>query len=219
MSTFGRCPAPADARACDPISRPFLRHRPCFGLIPAGSTNTIVWSVNGNACLTTCALRVILGESTNMDIGAVHRTGKPIVYMTNFLGYGFFGDVMKHSEGYGPSSPALSNLSPARSAIACASELAALRLYGAGAGGLFCRHGVFPVMPPLPQHQTPQHHNIATSQHPDTPTPQYPDRARHFPALMLPPCNSLLTARLPPHTPRTRAPVLDTGGWGPCGTG
>jgi len=87
----------------DPTS---LRHRPCFGLIPAGSTNTIVWSVNGNACLTTCALRVILGESTNMDMGAVHRTGQPTVYMTNFLGYGFFGDVMKHSEGYGPSSPA-----------------------------------------------------------------------------------------------------------------
>ena len=60
-----------------------------------------MWSVNGNACLTTCALRVILGESTDMDMGAVHRTGKPTVYMTNFLGYGFFGDVMKHSEGYG----------------------------------------------------------------------------------------------------------------------
>jgi ceramide kinase len=82
------------------------RHRPCFGLIPAGSTNTIVWSVNGNACLTTCALRVILGESTNMDMGAVHRTGKPTVYMTNFLGYGFFGDVMKHSEGYRWMGPA-----------------------------------------------------------------------------------------------------------------
>ena len=33
--------------------------------------------------------------------GFRHRPGKPTVYMTNFLGYGFFGDVMKHSEGCG----------------------------------------------------------------------------------------------------------------------
>ena len=71
-----------------------------------------MWSVNGNACLTTCALRVILGESTSMDMGAVHRTGKPTVYMTNFLGYGFFGDVMKHSEGYGPLPPCSRTCAP-----------------------------------------------------------------------------------------------------------
>ena len=123
VSTFGRCPAPRFVPGLairSHVRSHVLRHRPCFGLIPAGSTNTIVWSVNGNACLTTCALRVILGESTDMDMGAVHRTGKPTVYMTNFLGYGFFGDVMKHSEGYGsalPHCPAAPRPTPIRERV------------------------------------------------------------------------------------------------------
>ncbi|XP_024530898.1 ceramide kinase isoform X2 [Selaginella moellendorffii] len=88
---------------------PWLR----FGIIPAGSTDTIVVSTTGTRDPVTAALHIILGDSMPLDI--VRLTGwkeskqpkAPVIrYAASFSGYGFYGDVARESESLrwmGPS--------------------------------------------------------------------------------------------------------------------
>eukprot|EP00040_Diaphanoeca_grandis_P033664 m.206604 g.206604 ORF g.206604 m.206604 type:complete len:663 (-) comp32958_c0_seq2:95-2083(-) len=73
------------------------KYRPPIGLIPCGSTNTICYTVIGNDDYITCALRIIFGSESNMDLGKLDRDDQPPSYFA-FLSHGFFGDVMRHSE-------------------------------------------------------------------------------------------------------------------------
>ncbi|URD83795.1 Diacylglycerol kinase catalytic domain [Musa troglodytarum] len=78
------------------------------GLIPAGSTDAIVISTTGTRDPVTSALHIILGKKVSLDIAQVVRwktspssTEVPSVrYAASFAGYGFYGDVIKESEGY-----------------------------------------------------------------------------------------------------------------------
>ncbi|CAL9208121.1 unnamed protein product [Musa hybrid cultivar] len=79
-----------------------------LGLIPAGSTDAIVISTTGTRDPVTSALHIILGKKMSLDIAQVVRwktspssTEVPSVrYAASFAGYGFYGDVIKESEGY-----------------------------------------------------------------------------------------------------------------------
>ncbi|KAG0568571.1 hypothetical protein KC19_6G029800 [Ceratodon purpureus] len=85
-------------------SNPNLR----IGLIPAGSTDTVVVSTTGTRDPLTSALHIILGDSMPLDI--VRITGwrnkhedsasemPEVRYAASFAGYGFYGDVMRESE-------------------------------------------------------------------------------------------------------------------------
>lgn len=89
---------------CLSNSNPKLR----IGIIPGGSTDTVVISTTGTRDPLTSALHIILGDSMPLDI--VRVTGwrndpeaspdeKPEVrYAASFAGYGFYGDVMRESE-------------------------------------------------------------------------------------------------------------------------
>ncbi|KAJ8511646.1 hypothetical protein OPV22_002080 [Ensete ventricosum] len=79
-----------------------------LGLIPAGSTDAIVISTTGTRDPVTSALHIILGKKMSLDIAQVVRwktspssTEVPSVrYAASFAGYGFYGEVIKESEGY-----------------------------------------------------------------------------------------------------------------------
>ncbi|CAN6460254.1 unnamed protein product [Victoria cruziana] len=78
-----------------------------FGIIPAGSTDAIVISSTGVRDPVTSALHIVLGKRRFLDVVRIVRwkatsssTVAPSVhYAASFFGYGFYGDVIKESEG------------------------------------------------------------------------------------------------------------------------
>ncbi|WOL10210.1 hypothetical protein Cni_G18964 [Canna indica] len=78
-----------------------------LGLIPAGSTDAIVISTTGTRDPVTSALHIVLGKKMSLDIAQVVRwrttpSSKDVPsvrYAASFAGYGFYGDVIKESEG------------------------------------------------------------------------------------------------------------------------
>eukprot|EP00039_Didymoeca_costata_P025434 m.13312 g.13312 ORF g.13312 m.13312 type:complete len:518 (+) comp4831_c0_seq2:168-1721(+) len=79
--------------------------RTVIGCMPSGSTNALVWSQHGNGDMSTAALHIILGDQCTLDIGRIDHNNQKMS-MSNFLSYGFFGDVAKMSEHYRFLGPA-----------------------------------------------------------------------------------------------------------------
>lgn len=86
-----------------------------IGIIPAGSTDTIVVSTTGARDPITSALQIILGKRLPLDIARVvswksssKSSGEApsVRYVASFSGYGFYGDVIKESESYRWMGPA-----------------------------------------------------------------------------------------------------------------
>lgn len=95
-----------------------------IGIIPAGSTDTIVMSTTGSRDHVTAALHIVLGDRMPLDIVRItgwkesrhplkdeKRTGPkdetPTVrYAASFCGYGFYGDVARESEHFRWMGPA-----------------------------------------------------------------------------------------------------------------
>ncbi|XP_071960442.1 ceramide kinase-like isoform X2 [Antedon mediterranea] len=71
-----------------------------IGIIPAGSTDVVVYDTTGYNDPVTSALQIILGETLGMDVCSVFHDNELIRYTVSFLGYGFFGDVVRESENY-----------------------------------------------------------------------------------------------------------------------
>ncbi|KAM7266739.1 hypothetical protein ACFE04_004636 [Oxalis oulophora] len=79
-----------------------------FGIIPAGSSDAIVMCTTGARDPITSALHIVMGKRVNLDIAQVIRWRitsqsniEPFVrYAASFVGYGFYGDVIKESEKY-----------------------------------------------------------------------------------------------------------------------
>ncbi|KAL2611176.1 hypothetical protein R1flu_022868 [Riccia fluitans] len=78
-----------------------------IGIIPAGSTDTVVISTTGSRDPVTASLHILLGDSMPLDIvkitgwksspKSVDETPR-VRYAASFAGYGFYGDVMRESE-------------------------------------------------------------------------------------------------------------------------
>ncbi|XP_005097881.2 ceramide kinase [Aplysia californica] len=84
------------------VSQTF-RHKPVspslrIGIIPAGSTDAIVYSLVGINDPVTSALQVILGDSIGMDVTALYKKEEFVKYTTTMSGYGYYGDLLKDSE-------------------------------------------------------------------------------------------------------------------------
>ncbi|XP_068634886.1 ceramide kinase isoform X2 [Aristolochia californica] len=79
-----------------------------FGIIPAGSTDAIVICTTGTRDAATSALQIVLGKKRHLDIAQVVRwktspssiDAPSVRYAASFVGYGFYGDVIKESERY-----------------------------------------------------------------------------------------------------------------------
>ncbi|UJR13631.1 hypothetical protein I4U23_000644 [Adineta vaga] len=76
------------------IVRPKLR----IGIIPAGSTDAVVFGTTGLNDPVTSALQIIVGESLAIDITTVHNENGFVRFMATMLAYGFFGDIIHQSD-------------------------------------------------------------------------------------------------------------------------
>ncbi|XP_034983817.1 ceramide kinase isoform X1 [Zootoca vivipara] len=70
-----------------------------IGIIPAGSTDCICYSTVGINDPVTSALHIIVGDTQPLDVSSVHHHDTLLKYFVSLLGYGFYGDILKDSEG------------------------------------------------------------------------------------------------------------------------
>lgn len=69
-----------------------------IGIIPAGSTDAVVFGTTGLNDPVTSALQIIVGESLCIDITTVHNENGFVRFMATMLAYGFFGDIIHQSD-------------------------------------------------------------------------------------------------------------------------
>ena len=75
--------------------RPDLR----VGFIPAGSTDSVAMCLHGTSDPTTAALHIVLGDRRQVDVSAVHSEAGLERFVMTMSSYGYFGDLLKYSEG------------------------------------------------------------------------------------------------------------------------
>ncbi|CAF1122775.1 unnamed protein product [Rotaria sp. Silwood1] len=78
------------------LMRPNLR----IGVIPAGSTDAIVFGTTGYNDPITSALQIIVGESVLIDIATVHNEHGFVRLMATMFSYGFFGNIIQQSDNW-----------------------------------------------------------------------------------------------------------------------
>nr|XP_014092462.1 ceramide kinase [Bactrocera oleae]XP_036229324.1 ceramide kinase [Bactrocera oleae]XP_036229325.1 ceramide kinase [Bactrocera oleae]XP_036229326.1 ceramide kinase [Bactrocera oleae]XP_036229327.1 ceramide kinase [Bactrocera oleae]XP_036229328.1 ceramide kinase [Bactrocera oleae]XP_036229329.1 ceramide kinase [Bactrocera oleae] len=90
------CDAGLDARQPPYVPRPTLP----VAIIPAGSTDTVAYSLHGTADVRTAAIHLILGQRRGLDICSVRNREGVIRFCASVLSYGYLGDVAARSERY-----------------------------------------------------------------------------------------------------------------------
>ncbi|PAA68369.1 hypothetical protein BOX15_Mlig006069g1 [Macrostomum lignano] len=81
------------------VDDPELRPDHTIGIVPAGSTDTVVHSINGTSDALTAIVQIILGRRVAMDMASVYSdSGQFLTYNISLLGYGYFGEVARSSE-------------------------------------------------------------------------------------------------------------------------
>lgn len=68
-----------------------------IGIIPAGSTDTVVVSTTGTRSAETATLHIVIGDRMDIDIVRL-QAGEETRYVSSFVGFGFFGEVIRRSE-------------------------------------------------------------------------------------------------------------------------
>ena len=69
------------------------------GFIPAGSTDSVAMCLHGTADPVTAALQIVLGDRRDVDVSAVHNEAGLERFVMTMSSYGYFGDLLKYSEG------------------------------------------------------------------------------------------------------------------------
>ncbi|VDO64073.1 unnamed protein product [Heligmosomoides polygyrus] len=85
-----------DDPGSDLLQTPHLR----FGIIGAGSANSIVSTVHETADYATAAVHIAIGSECNVDVCTVHEDNKLLRISANAISYGWLGDVLRDSERY-----------------------------------------------------------------------------------------------------------------------
>ncbi|CAF1275573.1 unnamed protein product [Didymodactylos carnosus] len=75
-----------------------IRPETRIGIIPAGSTDAVVYGTTGMNDPVTSALQIITGESLLIDLTTIHSEQGFVRFMATMLAYGFFGDIINTSE-------------------------------------------------------------------------------------------------------------------------
>ena len=71
-----------------------------FGIIGAGSANSIVSSVHGVGDRPTAAIHIALGSKCSVDVCTVHEGDRLLRISANAISYGWLGDVLHDSGTY-----------------------------------------------------------------------------------------------------------------------
>ena len=98
----------------DDLTINLIRPKMRIGIIPAGSTDAVVFGTTGLNDPVTSALQIIVGESLSIDITTVrlsfiffklfnsifkvHNEHGFVRFMATMLAYGFFGDIIQQSD-------------------------------------------------------------------------------------------------------------------------
>uniref|UniRef100_A0A034VPS3 Ceramide kinase n=1 Tax=Bactrocera dorsalis TaxID=27457 RepID=A0A034VPS3_BACDO len=90
------CDAGMDARQPPYVPKPTLP----VAIIPAGSTDTVAYSLHGTSDVRTAAIHLILGQRRGVDICSVRNREGVIRFCASVLSYGYLGDVAAKSERY-----------------------------------------------------------------------------------------------------------------------
>ncbi|XP_014667629.1 PREDICTED: ceramide kinase-like [Priapulus caudatus] len=69
-----------------------------IGIIPAGSTDAVVYGTVGINDAITSALHIVIGDKVAIDVSAVHHNHKLLAYCSSLLAYGYYGDAVVDSE-------------------------------------------------------------------------------------------------------------------------
>ena len=64
----------------------------------SGSTDTVAMCLHGSTDPVTAALHIVLGDRINVDVVSIHSKDRLERFAMTMLSYGYFGDLMKHSE-------------------------------------------------------------------------------------------------------------------------
>jgi ceramide kinase len=80
----------------DSLATPRMR----FGIIGAGSANSIVSSVHGVDDCPTAAIHIAIGSKCAVDVCTVHADNTLLRISANAISYGWLGDVLRDSERY-----------------------------------------------------------------------------------------------------------------------
>lgn len=90
------------------IGQPFRSPPIPVGVIGAGSTDANSFGLIGTNDVITATLNIILGHQIEIDVCSVHsiQDDEPMRFVSTFVAYGYFGDVVRESERFrwmGPS--------------------------------------------------------------------------------------------------------------------
>lgn len=71
-----------------------------IGVIGAGSTDANSFGLIGTNDVTTATLNIILGNLIDIDVCSIHSLNEDrlLRFVSTFVGYGYFGDVIRESE-------------------------------------------------------------------------------------------------------------------------
>ncbi|KAL7077402.1 hypothetical protein ACQ4LE_003244 [Meloidogyne hapla] len=97
----------------DMLTTPRVR----FGIIGAGSANSIVSSVHGVNDCPTAAIHIAIGSKCNIDVCAVYEDGHLLRFSADAISYGWLGDVLHDSERYRCLGPIRYQYSALRTSI------------------------------------------------------------------------------------------------------
>lgn len=70
-------------------------------IVPGGSTDAVAYATNGINDPQTVMINFVLNKQINVDVAAVHTVDEDnrlLKYCSSFLGYGYFGDILRDSE-------------------------------------------------------------------------------------------------------------------------
>lgn len=70
-----------------------------LGHIPAGSTDTVAYTLHGTRSVTTSVLRIVLGDRIPLDVARLDMLrSQTHVFAVSMISYGYLGDLLKESE-------------------------------------------------------------------------------------------------------------------------
>lgn len=71
-----------------------------LGIIPAGSTDTVAYCMNGTCDIRTIVLNIVLGQVNGLDLSSVCNQNGLLKFYASVMSYGFLGDVAIESEKF-----------------------------------------------------------------------------------------------------------------------
>ncbi|KJH45418.1 diacylglycerol kinase catalytic domain protein [Dictyocaulus viviparus] len=96
LRTQQDCGTDIDDPDSEHLETPHIR----FGIIGAGSANSIVSTVHETTDYATAALHIAIGSECNVDVCTVHEKNHLLRISANAISYGWLGDVLRDSERY-----------------------------------------------------------------------------------------------------------------------